>query len=286
MKYYSRILIVFAALFAFACDTVEGPYIEKSTFDCNYEPGLPVRKILIEDFTGWNCPNCPEAARIIEDIADRYPCHLVSIAVHAGYFAQFEGGPEFTTDIGFELGGDGSLENPGFFNVSFQPIGTMNRKQWNDEFLVQKEQWADLLVGFLEEDVYSNIGIEISNEFDTASNILTSTVKTTTYGEVASKLSLVVYVTESHILAKQVDAGQTIPDYEHNHVLRTGLNGTWGEEISTTGTVASNTVFTNTLSDTLNAEWVPENCKVIAFITNTDTKEVIQIEEQEVVIVE
>lgn len=288
MKFYSRILIVVVALFAFGCDTVEGPYIEGTLYDCNYQqafPVKPIRKILIEDFTGWNCPNCPEAARIIEDIADRYPCHLVSIAIHAGYFTYGflgEGGPEFTTDVGFELGGDGTAES-GFFNVSLQPIGVMDRKQWNDEFKIAKELWADSLVSFLSENVFSNIGIEISNEFDTPSNTLTSTITTKTYGIIESKLSLVVYLTESHILGKQVDGSQTLYDYEHNHVLRAGLNGTWGEEISSASSVASNATFTNSFTSIFADEWIPQNCKVIAFVTNTETKEVIQVEEMEVV---
>ena len=282
MKSIKYILIIITAVFIYSCDIFDGPYIEKTSFDCNYDSELPIRKILIEDFTGWKCTNCPQAALEIEDLTNRFPCHIIGIGIHAGYFANVSGGPDFTTDIGFELGGDGN-SSYGFFNVGNQPIGVINRRNWDNEFKLDYNTWGDSIITFLEEDVLSNIGIEIETGFDAVSKELTVDVATKTYGEVDAKLSLIVYLIESHIIAPQENGSELDENYEHNHVLRAGLNGTWGEEISTLVPVSSNTTFNNSLSFTLANEWVADNCEVIAIVTNTETKEVIQVEEHEVI---
>ncbi len=282
MRIKSLLYLGLIILLLSSCDKVEEPYIEEVTFDCIYGASdLPVRKFLIEDFTGWNCQNCPQATREIESLIKRYPCHIVAIGVHAGYFGYTTGGPDFTTDVGYELGGDGT--NLGFFNVILQPIGVLNRKSWDDEFRVQHTEWEDSIVSFLENHHLSKIGIQIENNYNAESKELSSIITTTAYEKEVGKLSLVVYLTESHIIGTQKDGSLTIEDYEHNHVLRAGLNSTWGEVISDVDSVATNTVFTNNLSLILDNDWVPENCKVIAFISNTETKEIIQVEEHEVI---
>lgn len=283
MKNMKNILILIAAVFIYSCDTVEGPFIEKTSFDCNYDSELPIRKILIEDFTGWKCTNCPQAAQEIEDLKNRYPCHIVGIGVHAGFFANLIiGDPDFTTDIGFELGGNGN-DDFGFFEVLSQPTGVINRISRDGDYKLDYSTWGDNVVALLEEDVLSDIGIEIETDFDDASKELTVDVSTKTYGEVDAKLSLIVYLTESHIIAPQENGSELDENYEHNHVLRAGLNGTWGEEISTTTPVLSNTTFNNSLSFTFADEWVPDNCEVIVIISNTETKEIIQVEEHGVI---
>ena len=282
IKYIFSLLMI---TFLFSCDDVEGPYIEGTPFDCNYVSELPIRKILIEDFTGWNCPNCPSAAVIIESISERYPCHIIPIAVHAGGFAYYSGGPDFTTDIGYEIGGDGSAADAtGFFNVIGQPVGVMNRIMWEEgEYKLERQVWEDNMVSLLEQNKFSTIGIEIENDFDAGSRELNTTVKTTTFGEINHPMSLVVYILESHIIGKQKNGSETIENYEHNHVLRGGFNGTWGESISTSLSVSTDIEFENTYSMTLDTAWVPENCHVVAFISNTETLEVIQVEEHHVI---
>ena len=48
-----------------SCDIVEGPYITDSNSYVN-----PEKNVLIEDFTGHLCSNCPQAAREISAIHD------------------------------------------------------------------------------------------------------------------------------------------------------------------------------------------------------------------------
>ena len=44
------------------------------------------RTVLLEDFTGQNCGNCPAAHRTIEALEEQYGSHLIAVSIHAGHF--------------------------------------------------------------------------------------------------------------------------------------------------------------------------------------------------------
>ena len=75
MKKY--ITLIGIALTITSCEVVDGPYIIDSESYIN-----PDKKVLIEDFTGHLCPNCPDAARELEAIHDIYGDQIIAIAIH------------------------------------------------------------------------------------------------------------------------------------------------------------------------------------------------------------
>ncbi len=61
-KIFYIISIIILYIFV-SCDKVEPPYIENPVIiDTNNNEGT--KRVLIEEFTGHLCPNCPEAAHI------------------------------------------------------------------------------------------------------------------------------------------------------------------------------------------------------------------------------
>jgi hypothetical protein len=94
--------------------------------------------------------------------------------------------------------------------------------------------------------------------------------------EVNDELKLVVVLTEDKIIDNQLDEVLgMITDYEHNHVLRTSLNGTWGQ------TVALNISSFETYSFdySLDPSWNESNVNAVAYIYSETSKEVLQAEE-------
>ena len=87
----SLILMVFTiVVFQQSCDIAEEPYLVPVDTLGN-GPGGPsdgIRKILLEDYTGHKCPNCPEAAVEAHNLKLAYGDSLVIMAVHAGVFAE------------------------------------------------------------------------------------------------------------------------------------------------------------------------------------------------------
>ena len=79
--HYFKILVyssLFMLLFA-ACDKIESPYVVPGADDTAQcpAPEFPavtshIKRALLEDYTGHNCPNCPRAGVIARDLKAQY----------------------------------------------------------------------------------------------------------------------------------------------------------------------------------------------------------------------
>ena len=57
--------------------------VEDGPFITDYDSYVnPEKKVLIEDFTGHLCPNCPDAARELDAIHDIYGDQIIGMAIH------------------------------------------------------------------------------------------------------------------------------------------------------------------------------------------------------------
>ena len=276
IRYIKTIFTILSVLLLSGCDKVEEPFFEGNPFTGVYASNLPIRKVLIEEYTGFKCPNCPRAAEQIHVLQESYGGHVVPIAIHAGYFATpgTSEDPDFITAEGTIIG-----ETYMDIDVTPFPIGIINRTEFNDSYLVEHELWAKHLTDILKINKFADIGIEITPEFidsDTTVNIL---VEATAIITIKSKIFLSIMIVESHIIGRQKDGSIYEDNYEHNHVLRGAVNGPWGHEIASTGIEAGNKITSSFSNYHLNSEWIPQNLSLIAIIYNGETKEVIQAEE-------
>ena len=81
MKKYLAILS--SILIITSCDIVEGPYLTDETINpIDTTTNTYVKKVLVEDFTGHKCPNCPDAARELDAIHDIYGEQIIGMAIH------------------------------------------------------------------------------------------------------------------------------------------------------------------------------------------------------------
>ena len=75
-------LLIFAVIAWQACDKVSAPYKEVVIHDTG------ARKVLVEDYTGAKCGNCPRASKEIYNLKAVYGDNLIIMAIHAGGFAE------------------------------------------------------------------------------------------------------------------------------------------------------------------------------------------------------
>ena len=76
MKKYFTLLS--AILIITSCDIVEGPYLtDEAITPIDTTTNSYVKKVLVEDFTGHLCPNCPDAARELDAIHGIYGDQLM-----------------------------------------------------------------------------------------------------------------------------------------------------------------------------------------------------------------
>ena len=221
------------------------------------------RNVLIEDFTGQMCRNCPDGHRTIVSLKEQYGSQVIAVGIHAGPFGIAEG--KSPTIIGLmQPEGDEYAKNAG---VVTYPSAVIDRRSGA---LALSSEWASYVRKAFERECDLNIKltakingdkIDIHSQFEQSANI-------------SGKYQ--IWVTESNIVALQIDNGKTITDYVHNHVYRASVNGTQGENISLSANVFSDLNHSIDIKD----NWNKENLSVVAFVYNEDG--VVQAQECEV----
>ena len=284
MKKYLAILS--SILIITSCDVEDGPFITDYDSYVN-----PEKKVLIEDFTGHLCPNCPDAARELDAIHDIYGDQIIGMAIHVSKsFARpypASQAPSFQYDFRTNWGD----ELDGYYGISAMglPRGMVNRIGYPDNHKLSKDEWATEVSNELNKEV--DFGIDINTTINAI------TISSKVLNNINGDYNLVVCLTESNIINWQKDGQDNIEDYQHNHVLRTVL---MDEELSNSSNYISGQQIealinydlaaleqynidysTNTaeLGNGNAGDWDAANMSVIAYIYNTNTKEIVQVEE-------
>lgn len=259
-----------------ACDEIpRDEYVKE--LDFNVSPNdSSVQRVILEEFTGVKCNNCPEANRQAKNLQTLYGDRLILLAIHAGNLATT--GPDhpraFNTPEGTELFN--------FFSLFGVPAGFVNRKDYSSaspfDIIKLQDDWgsevesllndAPLLKLELSEDNYNpgNRELNVSGNL-TVLDMLPS-----------ADIHYCVYLAENRIISPQTLGDKTVnPNYEHNHVFRGSFNGTYGEPIDLS---SGNADFSEQI--TLDSEIVKENCEVIAFAYDRSNYRILQVSRIEI----
>ncbi len=291
-------LSLIASMLTIGCDKMSEPFITAApvvdTSACPVPdfPALSVHKkrILLEDYTGHTCPNCPTAGKTARDLKEQYPDQVVLMAVHAGWFARTypESGVaqifnyDFRTPAGTEWDayfGNGNAGNPN---------GLVNRLKVNNKFVIRPSEWNGVIAEALTQNPLIDLQVVVDYDPDTASNKLCVHTKTYFLQPVDRNLKLEAVIIEDSIIAAQKNNDAAIGpvgdilDFVHMHVMRDALNGTWGTTIASVGTLNPETVI-KTIQSVLPDNFVAKNCHIVVFVSDADTKEVLQAAEAKVI---
>jgi len=229
-------------------------------------PSGYVKNLLIEDYTGTWCSNCPGMAYAIEQTKTQSD-KIVSVGVHA--FDQME-------MPGFNVLTSTFTDDP-VTGLTSYPTGMLNRINFwenpdeNIETAINKTGYG------------AELGLAIQSNI--AGGTVDATIKVGFDKTVTTPLKLVVYLTENGLHYNQQNStdyyGGVNPlvDFEHNDVLRAFYTDFLGEVISSTETQEGN-VYTLTLSKTIPASVQNNNqLHLVAFVSNATTNEVINVRE-------
>ena len=169
------------------------------------------RKVLVEEFTGQRCSNCPAAAEELARLQAQYGADsLIVVAIHGGKLALMPA----TNPKGLATTlGNSYAEHWGY--ATSAPNALVNRQRAGS----QKDGW-------------SAMNLKLATTYNTANRELqvSATAQALTKG-IAGKLQL--WLVEDGIVALQQYPDDVLKqDHVHNHVFRASLNGDWGESIS------------------------------------------------------
>jgi thiol-disulfide isomerase/thioredoxin len=269
----NRILITIAALFLFltGCDIVEAPYKkEGSVLNSS-------RKILLEDYTGHQCPNCPQAGKEIHNLHEAYGNNIVFIAVHAGSLAKILIPPttyNFTTEVGDIWCDYFEIEKSGY------PNGLINRKERSGSKIIPPANWATVSVEQI--NMAQEAEIQLTASFDPSSRKISVTATSNILSPAAGEqYYLTIVLTEDSVIKPQRNGDGTIGptpyimDYVHNHVLRFSMTpGAWG--IPLNPNIIDQKTFTKELE--ISSDIKPGHCNIVAFISKGN-REILQAEQ-------
>lgn len=246
-------------------------FISSRDWDTVTSPNNSLQRFaVLEEFTGHTCNNCPDGARRIEQLVGVYGDQLIPIAIHASnqFATPYPSGDKFRSDHRVE-GGHGEIYLNDL-NIGALPQGIVSRStrrgsqinQWEPDFLAIKDDnpIASLKVTSLYSGSDTLVRVQIEVEWLIAS--------TETY-------NLQLHLLESGIIDWQKDGALDVPDYNHKHMLRKVVNGTYGKELKP---VAIGEVEKIQYITTFKPSFKPENMEVVAFVFNSDPNsyEIIQ----------
>lgn len=215
------------------------------------------RKILIEDFTGQRCINCPNASEEIERLHMQFGKDtIIAVAIHSGPLGFSTNNKYYglKTEIGDEY--------YNHWNPDYQPIGMVNRHG-----LCDYTSWN----AKIREEIQKPTSIQIYGNVRLADNKIKVSTEIQNNGD-ELKSGLQLWIVEDNIPAFQLMPDGTMNEnYLHQHVLRTAVNGVWGERI----VIPSKNSLQKEYEIVLDKEWKVKDIAVVVFVC--DDSGVLQV---------
>ena len=270
MKQLLLSLSIFTLLFMTpSCDVIDQPFkgnIQDTTSTQQQ------RNVLIEDFTGHRCKNCPKASKAIEALVDAYGSRIIGLAIHAGPGNFTNTNTDYPTDFTTPEGK--AIQN--FFGTNFLPVGMVNRENWTAS---GNGHWSP----------YTNWPTLSSEAIDSTLNIALEASASVNDGnlEVSAKglpqmgllhdLNIAVLIKESNIVSPQLMPDDTRDsNYVHMNVLRDYVTDTWGESFGTSPMLPGDTLSGN-YTIAWNTDWVQSNAAVVVYVFNPSNYRILQV---------
>ena len=276
--YIALTIVVFAMA---SCDRLKGPYIieplvaQSDTIPlmeadtANFD-GLVV--VLLEDYTGVKCNNCPEAGALALQLQEQNEGHLVVLGVHPRTALQNPAGgfPDFRTD-------DGNIWNSEF-QITGYPSGLVNRTG-----VLGQAEWTAAVNNAI--GGAAPVRLIIKTEYDDASRELKLSIHSKFLQNVTSDdVRLTVCMMEDNIIGKQITPDGVDENYTHRHVFRgTADRQTWGSVLDAQASIieAGRNFITN-MKFNVSEDYNADEFYIVAFISDNNTKQVLMTAEKKI----
>ncbi len=221
------------------------------------------RRVLVEEFTGVRCVNCPAGSAEIENLKAKYGDNLIPISIHAGFFAQPypDNRFDFRTAEGTSL--QSYLEEP----IGY-PTAVVNRQRVNNSLQLSQSLWSSQIEQTLK--VAPDVQLSFQKSYDSVARKFNVRIKVLAIKNLDIAPNLTVCMTEDGITDAQLTPAGKKLDYVHRHVLRRILTNASGTTLPKLNAGASSEqTFDTTLPDT----WVASRCHFVAFVHRAEAND-------------
>lgn len=270
-----KILYLFAAAtVAFAsCDQyAEGDrYIDNNEEgQGGGEPSAFTKRVLVEDFTGQTCVNCPDATKLLNDLKGSiYGDRLIVIGMYASENDKLYDMPLlsetallYMKELNLKLNPSASIDR--IYNYD----GSYNSWPEGIEKASKKTADMDITMAPTLNKETRELEVYYSVEFGK---------------DIEERLGVQLYLIENSIIGDQSIHGGYDREYVHNHVFRMALNDTWGKELKgESGDIVylnGETYVSKTAKVTLPEDYNLDNCAVVGYVFSYPDDETKHVKE-------
>lgn len=286
-----------------SCDRVENPIpVDKANYDITLFPGNYATEynyptfgtnnntnvnVLIEDFTGHQCGNCPPAAVVAKNIEAANPGRVFSISEHAGYggVSQYQrsytpdddGYPKykrnFTNDAGLAYA-------TSITGIPGNPYGMVNRTaaSGSSSLWISNGQWQQNTQNILQENNL-RADLQMAVNYYPQNAALFVHVESEAKTALTGNYNLVVYAIAKEVIDWQKNYAvfpNDIEFYKHHNVHIGNVNGVWGTPVFE-GQIPAGAKVRKDFTYTIREDFRDFEYAVIAYIMNADTYEILQV---------
>lgn len=281
-----------------ACDVIENPqpvkitsaltFTEQSRLDSvelkSPAPAL-TQNVLIEDYTGQYCGNCPRAAHMADSLHQRYPGRVLVTEVHVTDYFAAPRLPHFPID--FRVPVVSQLVDQ-TFDLSNRglPQGAVNRTLFaaaSNDPVATYSLWPAVVTAQLA--LAPTVELRATPLFNKVSRKLTLKVATKYLtAQPGRTMRLGVIVVEDSLIGAQKDyrlnrvqfPEQTDDAFVHHNVMRAALTGTFGTQ-QVVGPTAGQQ-FGDYLGFQMPGAsvWNDRKCSVIVYVADANTRQIVQ----------
>ena len=213
------------------------------------------KTVLIKDFTGARCNNCPAAAEVAHNLQHQLDQdHIFILSVHAGYLAQPMGQfPDLLTDEGTEW----------YNNNSSNPLFAVDHVALTDGNTLYVEQIDAPVIAALDED--QSFEILITPQYNEANRQLDVMANIVALDDRDGQFYVTVCLVEDNIVGWQMFPNGIDKEYVFHNVFRGTLNGAYGEEIEGSHVDADESFYLN-YSAELDADFNANECYLMVYV--------------------
>lgn len=261
-RHYHYILPLLLSLVLLSCETI-APDQQLITL----EPTTLERCVLLTEFSGIGCVNCPTAQQLADDLADDCDGRLIVVQMHpAANSFTFSADPlyDYTT-------ADADVYYSHFNGTATTPFptGVVDFMKDGNAYFIDYTTWATAIHRRLNQAPTLSLDLTPSSEGD--SYMLTA--QAVNHATDALDFRLLYWLVEDSIEGRQLmPDGKVSTDYIHRHIFRGALNGQWGSQQSAFGK--------GSLTDVVDVSrycYTGRHYSVVAVALSSDMSEVIAV---------
>ncbi len=213
------------------------------------------KHVLIEDFTGQLCRNCPDASDAIHELQETYGnTKVIAVGLYSGAFGKKADGTllPLTTETGNYYYNQQQVQQQPSLNIDRTGI-TSDNGILNARVTAALKDTTTVTIApsvlYNETSRQARLSVDVSSS------------------EAVTDAKLQVWVIEDSIVSPQVmPTGKTNTKYVHNHVFRTTVTDRDGKAIA----LDANKLVSEDFLVSIDDSWVAKNISFVVFVFNGD----------------